>query len=44
VSKAELVLKWGGELTKAGEAIVEQDGINFREKAYEKTNGIGVGL
>lgn len=43
VTKAELVLKWGGELTQQGKAIVQTDGIDFREQMYEKTNGIGVG-
>lgn len=43
VTKAELVLKWGGELTQQGKAIVQMDGIDFREQMYEKTNGIGVG-
>ena len=35
VSKAQLVLKWGGELTKQGRIIVQEDGESFREECYE---------
>lgn len=39
VTELQLILKWGGELTKAGLDMSKLEGQKFREKIYEGGNG-----
>lgn len=42
VSEAQLVLKWGGELTEAGNFLSQQAGHFFRETMYPSTQNAGL--